>query len=125
MQRTILVVDDAPICREPIAASLRLAGFKTLAAGNGQEALDLIARSPVDLVLLDVAMPVMDGLTVLRKIRENPKHANLPIIMLTVAADQSFRINAAPLRPADYLLKSHFCLQDLLARVNKHLRAAA
>lgn len=123
-QQTILLVDDAPICREPIAASLRLAGFKTVSAGNGQEALDVLRHTPVDMVMLDIAMPVMDGLTALRKIREDPRHANLPVILLTAATDQELHAEAAPLRPAEYLLKSHFSLADLLARVRKHLAAA-
>jgi two-component system alkaline phosphatase synthesis response regulator PhoP len=122
---TILVVDDAAICREPIAASLRLAGFKTLCAGNGQEALWVLQQAPVDLVLLDIAMPVMDGLTALKKIREDRKLMALPVILLTAVTDQAHREQAAMLRPADYLLKSHFSLHELLARVRKHLPAAA
>jgi CheY-like chemotaxis protein len=120
---TILVVDDQPICREPIAASLRLAGFGTVCAGNGQEALWLLQKEQPDLVLLDVAMPVMDGITTLRKIRENPEFANLPVIMLTAATDQRYMEQVAPLRPADYMLKSHFSLQELLSRVKRHLPA--
>lgn len=123
-QPTILIVDDALSCREPIAAGLRLSGYKTLSAGNGQEALDLLAGAPVDLVLLDVAMPVMDGVTALRRIRENPRNANLPVIMLTASTDQAIHAATEPLRPAEYLLKSHFSLQDLLARVKKHLTPA-
>ena len=121
---TVLVVDDAPICREPIAASLRLAGFKTICAGNGQEALWILQTTQPDMILLDVSMPVMDGITTLRKIRENPALANTPVIMLTAATDQRYMEQAAPLRPADYMLKSHFSLQDLLTRVKRHLPAA-
>lgn len=123
-QHTILVVDDAPICREPIAATLRMAGFKALSAGNGKEALFILQQTPVDMILLDVAMPVMDGVATLRKIREDPRYANLPVIMLTAATDQKFRLEAAPLRPAEYMLKSHFSLKDLLTRVRKHLNLA-
>ena len=118
---TILVVDDALICREPIAASLRLAGFKTLCAGNGQEALRILQNERPDLILLDIAMPVMDGITTLRKIRAIPQLANLPVIMLTAATDQRYMEQAAPLRPSEYMLKSHFSLPDLLTRVTRHL----
>lgn len=114
-------MDDAPICREPIAASLRLAGFKTLCAGNGQEALFILQSERIDVVLLDIAMPVMDGITTLRKIREMPAYATLPVIMLTATTDQRYMEQAAPLRPADYMLKSHFSLQELITRVKRQL----
>lgn len=122
---TILVVDDTPICREPIAASLRLAGFKTLCAGNGQEALWILQNESLDLILLDIAMPIMDGITTLQKIRAIPAFAHLPVIMLTAAMDQRYMEQAAPLRPADYMLKSHFSLADLLTRVKRHLPTPA
>jgi CheY-like chemotaxis protein len=122
---TILVVDDAAICREPIAASLRAAGYRTLCAGNGQEALWIVEQQRPDLVLLDIAMPVMDGIATLRKIRENPALASLPVIMLTAATEQRYMEQAAPLRPADYLFKSHFSLQELLSRVRRVLGANA
>jgi two-component system alkaline phosphatase synthesis response regulator PhoP len=122
---TILVVDDSPSCREPIAASLRLAGFKTLCAGNGQEALSILQNERPDLILLDIAMPVMDGITTLQKIRAIPEFVNLPVIMLTAATEQRYIDQAGPLRPADYMLKSHFSLRDLVARVKRHLPTPA
>jgi DNA-binding response OmpR family regulator len=122
---TILVVDDAPICREPIAASLRLAGYQTLCAGSGAEGLRLLQDVPVDLVLLDIMMPDMDGLAVLKKIREDKKTMHLPVILLTALTDQAHRESAAMLRPAGYLLKTHFSLQELLARVRRQLTSPA
>lgn len=118
---TILVVDDAPICREPIAASLRLAGYQTVCAGGGDEALRILQEMPVDLVLLDILMPGMDGLAVLKKIREDRKTMHLPVIFLTALTDQQHRESAAMLRPAGYLLKTQFSLQELLARVRRQL----
>ena len=69
---TILVVDDTAIIRDPLAAILKLAGHATLIAGNGQEALGIIEGNQVDLVLLDLAMPVMDGLNFLDRLRAHP-----------------------------------------------------
>ena len=63
--KTILVVDDSTICREPMAATLRLKGYQTLEAANGQEALQIAQTQKPDLILLDVTMPVMDGFLIL------------------------------------------------------------
>jgi CheY-like chemotaxis protein len=118
----ILVVDDAPLCREPIAARLRLEGFKTICASNGQEALALIEKHSPDLVLMDVAMPIMDGITTLRKIRENPATSSLPVFVLTAITERSYIETLEPLQPSHILFKSHFSLPDLVAHVHKHLQ---
>ena len=122
---TILVVDDAPVCREPISAALRLAGHKTLSASNGQEALMVLQKEHPDLVLLDIAMPVMDGITTLRKIREMPQFKDLPVMLLTAVTDSQYLTSASDLRPAEMLLKSQFSLQEMLARVQRCLKKSA
>jgi CheY-like chemotaxis protein/HD-like signal output (HDOD) protein len=122
---TIMVVDDMSIFRDPIAASLRLAGFSTVTAVNGQEALVKLKAQCPDLILLDMAMPVMDGLTFLRALRSDPATRQVPVILLTAMSDRPHVLQAVKLGIHDYLLKSRFSLKDLLERVNKHLPAAA
>ena len=114
---TILVVDDMPIFRDPIAAALRLAGYQTTAASNGLEALATARANRPDLVLLDLAMPVMDGLTCLRAIRADAALVNVPVILLTAMSEKRQVLEAAKLGVKDYLLKSRFSLTDLLTRV--------
>ena len=114
---TILVVDDMPIFRDPIAAALRLAGYQTTAASNGLEALAAARANRPDLILLDLAMPVMDGLTCLRAIRADAALANVPVILLTAMSEKRHVLDAAELGVKDYLLKSRFSLTDLLTRV--------
>jgi HD-like signal output (HDOD) protein/DNA-binding response OmpR family regulator len=114
---TILVVDDMPIFRDPIAATLRLAGYQTAVACNGLEALDVASANRPDLILLDLAMPVMDGLTCLRAIRANASLVNVPVILLTAMSEKRYVLEAAKLGVRDYLLKSRFSLTDLLTRV--------
>jgi HD-like signal output (HDOD) protein/CheY-like chemotaxis protein len=116
----ILVVDDMPIFREPIAASLRGAGYQTVTACNGKEALAKILLGRPDLILLDVAMPVMDGITFLSHLRANADTCSLPVILLTAMSDKDNIIQAAKLGIQDYLLKSRFSLQELLARIKKY-----
>ncbi|MEZ0266602.1 MAG: HDOD domain-containing protein, partial [Phycisphaerae bacterium] len=114
---TILVVDDMPIFRDPIAAALRLAGHQTAAASNGLEALATARASRPDLILLDLAMPVMDGLTCLRAIRADAALVGVPVILLTAMSEKRHVLEAAKLGVKDYLLKSRFSLTDLLGRV--------
>ena len=81
----ILVVDDMSIFRDPIAASLRLAGFETLCASDGQEALQAIRNHRPAVVLLDVSMPVMDGFDFLRYRNDDPKLSAVPVVLVTNA----------------------------------------
>ncbi|HEV2294870.1 MAG TPA: HDOD domain-containing protein [Tepidisphaeraceae bacterium] len=122
---TILIVDDMAIFRDPIAASLRLAGYDTAAASNGKEALALIANKRPDLILLDLAMPIMDGMTMLAALRRMPGGEKIPVILLTASAEKRLVVQAAQLGVGDYLLKSRFSLTELLARVKRHLHPKA
>src|SRR5204862_5451141 len=89
---TILVVDDMPIFRDPIAASLRLAGYSTVCAANGREALVAARVNRPDAILLDVAMPVMDGISFLRALRAeaDASLAKVPVILLTAVSDKKY-----------------------------------
>jgi CheY-like chemotaxis protein/HD-like signal output (HDOD) protein len=122
---TILVVDDMPIFRDPIAASLRLAGFATVCAANGREALAAAAAHRPDVILLDVAMPVMDGIACLRGLRADPELAKTPVILLTAMSDKRYVVEAGKLGVHDYLLKSAFSMQELLTRVYKYVERPA
>jgi HD-like signal output (HDOD) protein/CheY-like chemotaxis protein len=124
MKTTVLVVDDMPIIRDPIAATLGTAGYRALCAGNGQQALDMLRSQQVDLILLDVNMPVMDGLAFLRILRGDSAKAQTPVIMLSGAEDRSDIIEAAKLGIQGYILKSNFSLKDLLARVHQKLNGS-
>lgn len=118
---TILVVDDMAIFREPIAAALRMRGFDTRVAVDGTEALEETRRSCPDLILLDVAMPGMDGLSFLKALRSDPRHQDTPVILLSAMADRECILQAGKLGVQDYLLKSHFSLDELVARVRRRL----
>lgn len=117
----ILVVDDMPAIREPIAASLRMSGYKTDAARNGREALEAMKARRPDLVLLDVSMPGLSGIDVLEAMRADPATASVPVILLTAETDKDCILAAARWGVRDYLLKSSFSLPQLLARIRKHL----
>jgi HD-like signal output (HDOD) protein/CheY-like chemotaxis protein len=118
---TILVVDDMAIVRDPLAAILKLAGHSALIAANGQEALGILESKQVDLVLLDLAMPVMDGITFLERLRAHPQKARTPVILLTAITDKGRIVEAARRGVQDCLLKSQFSSKELLVRVQRQL----
>lgn len=118
----ILIVEDAAVVREPIEAALRSKGYETCSVQNGNEALAVLAKRVPDLVLLDIAMPVMDGITLLRRIREDARTSGVPVIMLTALSDKQKVVEAVKLGISGYMLKSKFGLDTLLAQVAEHVR---
>lgn len=83
MSWSVLIVDDEPLTQDMLRLMLEPAGFRVTSAEHGMEALEKIQESKPDIVLLDVMMPHMDGITVCKKLRSNPETADLPIIMLS------------------------------------------
>lgn len=117
MSKTLLVVDDMAVFREPIAAALRFAGYAAISAKDGAEALQTLWTQTVDLILLDMAMPKMDGLEFLAQMRADPKFRNTPVILLTAVAQRDMIVRAATMGVQEYMLKSSFSLEDLVRRV--------
>jgi CheY-like chemotaxis protein len=117
----ILVVDDMAIIREPIAAALHAAGYETMCAASGEEALAKVRAHSPQLMLLDLNMPGMNGLTALKVIRSDAAQAKLRVILLSASSDKKLIVEAARLGVRDYILKSNFSEKDLLARVGKYL----
>jgi len=117
----ILVIDDEPQIRRALRVGLERNGFTVLTAETGEEGLDLAADRLPELVILDLAMPGMDGLTVCRELREWSK---VPIIVLSVRDGQEDKITALDLGADDYLTKP-FSLDELLARIRAVLRRVA
>ena len=101
----VLVVEDNLVNQKVVASILTRHGFQVELAGNGREALSIIGRISVDIVLMDVQMPEIDGLTTARLIRENPKWQHIPIIALTAHAMQGDRERCLEAGMNDYLSK--------------------
>ena len=112
----IVIVDDEPEIGRILAMILRRAGFETEAFTGGRAALAGLAAVPADLVILDVTMPELDGFETLRRIRETPATARLPVIMLTANAAADDRARAESLGADDFIAKP-FEPADALARV--------
>jgi len=91
---TILVVDDYAVTQRMLTYQLIKQGHQVVTANNGYEALDSLNDLDVDLMIVDLAMPEMDGLTVLRQLRSSQRHRSLPIIMLTASGREQDRLQA-------------------------------
>lgn len=118
-KKTILVVDDEKEIADLIEIHLISQDYNVLKASNGQEAIKLLEKSDVDLVLLDVMMPKMDGLETLKKIRE--KKWTVPVIMVTAKTSETDKIAGLTIGADDYVTKPIKPL-ELLARVKAQLR---
>jgi two-component system response regulator MprA len=118
----ILIVDDEPAVREALNGSLTFEGYETAVASDGAEALERIEKDQPDLVVLDVLMPRMDGLTACRRLRAQGCH--VPVLMLTARDMVGDRVTGLDAGADDYLVKP-FELDELLARIRALLRRSA
>jgi DNA-binding response OmpR family regulator len=109
---TVLVVDDEPIVRGVVVRYLEREGYRTLEAGDGDRARELVERESPSLVVLDVMLPGTDGLSLCRWIRSN---SGLPVIMLTARGEEADRIVGLELGADDYVTKP-FSPRELAAR---------
>ena len=119
-RRTVLVVDDEPTITEVVARYLHRAGYRTAIAGDGTEALAAAGEQRPDLVVLDLMLPKIGGLEVMRRLRERD-HARVPIILLTAKGEESDRITGLRLGADDYVVKP-FSPAELVARIDAVLR---
>jgi len=121
---TVLIVDDnADICRV-LARLVRVAGHQADVAPGGQEALDYLAARVPDLIILDIMMPRVDGMAVLRAVRSNPATADLPVIMFTAAGEGELREHALRQGATGYWVKGSLDLSQLDRHLSTYLAAA-
>ncbi|WP_052736531.1 hybrid sensor histidine kinase/response regulator [Aquincola tertiaricarbonis] len=115
----VLVVDDGPENRQLVRLVLEAAGLQVVEAADGQQALDVLAAQPVDLVLMDVQMPVMDGYTATRTLRQ--RGLQLPVLALTANAMKGFEAQIAEAGFTAYLTKP-VDIDGMLAELGRHLK---
>lgn len=117
-QKTILIVDDEQPIVDILVYNLKREGYNTLEANDGVTAVDMALRDHPDLILLDIMLPKMDGLTVCKKIRTK---LNVPILMLTAKDEEIDKILGLELGADDYITKP-FSVRELMARIKANLR---
>ena len=119
----VLIVDDDPDIRQLLADYLQQHELQVSCAVDGRQMRAVLASQPVDAIVLDLMLPGEDGLTLFRALREQPRHAAIPVLMLTARADDVDRIIGLELGADDYLGKP-FVPRELLARLRAVLRRA-
>lgn len=118
--KTVLVADDQPHIAEVVRLSLERAGCRVETAGSGLETLRKALAEPIDLLIIDVAMPDMDGFETLRLLKQIPDNAGIPVIILTGSGDAKVRRQAEQFGVAAFLTKP-FSPTELERRVQKIL----
>ncbi|MDD3034672.1 MAG: hybrid sensor histidine kinase/response regulator [Bacteroidales bacterium] len=117
---TILIVDDVDANVLLLKLLISKAGYKTMTAFNGRDALDAVEKQRPDLILLDIMMPIMDGHEVARKLKEKPEYADIPIIFLSALNSTEDIIQGFRFGAADYVTKP-FNKDELLTRINHQI----
>lgn len=124
-KQTIYIVDDESTIRDVVRRYLELEGFNVVEADNGHTAVELLREQPVDLILLDIMLPGIDGFTITRSLRNSNGtlmvDGDIPIIMLTSRSDEADRIAGFELGVDDYVVKP-FSPREVVARVKAVLR---
>ena len=121
MAKRILLVDDEPLILKGLRFTLEQEGYEILTAADGEEALQVFFEQPVDLILLDVMLPKLDGIQVCQRIRES---SNVPILMLTAKGEDMDKILGLEYGADDYMTKP-FNILEVKARIKTVLRRAA
>jgi adenylate cyclase len=120
----ILIVDDEPFNVDLLEQELELLGYATVAAADGQQALERLAAGPIDLVLLDIMMPDVDGLDVVRTVRQTRSTEELPIIMVSAKSFSEDVTQCLELGANDYVTKP-VDFEATLKLINRELEGAA
>ncbi len=115
---TVLIADDEPAIRRLLRTSLAAQSFRTLEAATGEDVIDLVAQGGVDVVLLDLGLPDLDGMAVIARLRQT---SAVPIVVLTSREDERAKVAALDLGADDYVTKP-FGMAELMARLRAALR---
>jgi DNA-binding response OmpR family regulator len=119
--RTVLVVEDEPHIRDLVGLHLELEGWTPELIGDGHVALDRLRARPFDLVILDIMLPGLDGLTVLKALRRDSKNTDVPVLLLTARREETDKVLGLESGADDYLAKP-FGVAELVARARALMR---
>ncbi len=122
-QKTVLIVEDDDNIRDLVLIALKPKGHALLQAKNGAEGVELALANHPDLILLDLMMPVMDGMTAFKKIREDAWGKNVPVIIMTnlSATEDKLVADMVANKPLHYLIKSDWEIPDVIKKVEAAL----
>lgn len=118
MTKTILVCDDDPLLVDIVKFRLTSRGYDVEVASDGGDALKRIAKSAPDAIVLDCMMPILDGLQVLRRLRDDPDTRDIPVVMLSARKQEADVVGALELGARDYMVKP-FSPEELVVRLTR------
>lgn len=121
LTKRILVIEDEPSLRKALNDKLIREGFTTYQATDGKEGLEMALREHPDLVLLDIIMPVMDGMTMLSELRKDSWGGHVPVIILTNLLDADKVSASLSQNVYDYLVKTDWSLEDVVKKIRARL----
>ena len=119
--KTICIVDDEPTIVEMYSFKLKLAGYKVISASDGEEGYQVISRGKPDLAIIDLIMPNMDGLSLVRKLKSDKELKDIPIIILTNLDSPEEKREASELGVLFFLVKPHFLPSKILEIIDEVL----
>lgn len=119
--KTIMTVDDSSSIRQMVNFTLKNAGYNVLEASDGQDALDKVKNQSVDMMFIDLNMPRMDGITLIKNVRANPKYKFIPLIMLTTESQDNKKTEGKAAGATGWIVKP-FKPEQLLTVIKKVLR---
>lgn len=123
--KKILIVEDGPTLLSILVDKFTQEGFKVFVAKDGQEGLSSALKNHPDLILLDIIMPVMDGMTMLYELRKDPWGRSVQVILLTNLSDAGKVSEALAQGVSDYLVKADWKIADIVKEVNEKLMSHA
>lgn len=119
--KSILIVEDEEILLQALHEKLSHKGYTILTASNGKEGLEVATTKHPDLILLDIVMPVMDGISMLKMLRSDTWGKTVPVLMLTNLVESHKRDESNAHDVSDYLIKSDWSLEDLVKKIQETL----
>lgn len=120
MSKKVLIVDDSVSIREVISFTLENAGYNVFVAEDGKNALKILETNVVDLIITDLYMPEMDGIELVKKIKEKPENSKIPILFLSTESQMNKKMEAKEAGATGWIIKP-FVPAKLLAAINKVL----
>lgn len=122
-KKKILIVEDDMFIRDIYKVRFEQEGYEVTLAENGMACLDVLQKKNPDMILLDIMMPGMNGIDVLKKLKERDDWKEIPVIMLTNISEREKVNEVMDLQVKDYLIKSHFTPSEVVQKVNTLLNA--
>lgn len=122
VQKTVLIVEDEAPLRKALARKVTESGFIVREGRDGKEGLEMALREQPDIILLDIIMPVMDGISMLRELRKDPWGKNARVIVLTNLSDDATGKDLLEQGAGEYLVKASWTMEEVVERIHAILK---